>query len=797
MPSAESPMQDEKQRLVLDHAETASQLSGDITVKALSTEGHSLTDSPGGGELLDSTPERGVAHIADALLGSVEEGARSELNSAAGPLRGHTSVELEHKRTSLMKDLASLQVEAKEATKAEWKATKLEKVAVTAKLEAVLGKISDVTRDLATIEDEILAEGEIMRFEHRLVEALELHEYAPVEIRDEEQRVRVSGAALVIIEADGVVSDLAAGLSDDLLRVVKTLCEKSGAQVVLASDWRRDVRMVRMLNAAAKRIEMGPVQMFTPFIQPDEGTGDRVQRRADEVVAFIQASRASVPWVCLDTQDLVSAEGLERPLQALNHVKIDASRGLTNADMNRVLNQMRAQAVRSKRVEGMQAVLQDHAAEAEIAFVMGTHHRLGEGSAVDSIRTDPRAAMRGRHKRGGKEPVNLLQKILRRDVHVPRDFPSVAEALEACGAVSGTAPFVTLRVTVAKGLYLVERPISAKCRVLIEAEAGCKPGDVVLQTVGAGAVISLVDEGFVKDPLKGGIGHGHITLSGVTIDQGLIDRAKYRANWIARVSEDNKFKETRGLYRRMLIDAKIFPGAAAADEACPSIEAAKERLADFYLEMAVQQMNKELDQCSRNLPVERWPRAVEAMEGSITLQRCRIQSEAGTGVYSGRTGAVRIEDGCEVSKCRAAGVVAAEGGSMEVVDSTVSDCGTFGAICSGGRMHVKGCSVSACKIAGCGASNGGVAFVDGSKVLSNGEAGLSCEHEGSGVRAIACAIEQNEGYGVTAQMGGRVEAKDCSIIGNRASGMSAGARGAHISASECTLAGNAGNGAVA
>lgn len=164
---------EDKQRLVLEHAETASQLSGDITVKAQPVRvGH--VDSL-------STPERSEHDVSsvepesararqDVLLGSVEEGARSELNSASGHLQGHISAELEQKRSLLQRDLSKLRQEVKEAEKNELKATKLQKEAATAKLQAVNSKMKDVAKALEVVESEIFAESEIAKFEHRLVE---------------------------------------------------------------------------------------------------------------------------------------------------------------------------------------------------------------------------------------------------------------------------------------------------------------------------------------------------------------------------------------------------------------------------------------------------------------------------------------------------------------------------------------------------------------------------------------------------------------------------------------------------
>jgi hypothetical protein len=166
----------------------------------------------------------------------------------------------------------------------------------------------------------------------------------------------------------------------------------------------------------------------------------------------------------------------------------------TDWHADQVLNKMRAQLVRAKRNEAMQALDGTNVRDMELALAMGTHYRLGVHSAVDMLRKHTRDALRGRHARGGKSAPNMLEKIMRRDVRVPQDYGSIAEALTASGAVHGHTPFVSLNIYVAKGTYVVHEPLAARCRVVIEAEAGCKLGDVVLRMMSPAPVVSLVDD---------------------------------------------------------------------------------------------------------------------------------------------------------------------------------------------------------------------------------------------------------------------------------------------------------------
>jgi hypothetical protein len=41
-----------------------------------------------------------------------------------------------------------------------------------------------------------------------------------------------------------------------------------------------------------------------------------------------------------------------------------------------------------------------------------------------------------------------------------------------------------------------------------------------------------------------------------------------RSNWIRRVSNENEHKETRGLYRKMLLEVGVFKSPDEADAAC-------------------------------------------------------------------------------------------------------------------------------------------------------------------------------------------------------------------------------------
>jgi hypothetical protein len=106
------------------------------------------------------------------------------------------------------------------------------------------------------------------------------------------QRPKLWGSALLIFEADGVVCDLGAGLNDDWMRVLRDTALKCNAQLVLASEWRADKRMLRMLNAVAKRIEMQQIEATTPDSTGGDGGAEHVckeQTRIDDILALVHA----------------------------------------------------------------------------------------------------------------------------------------------------------------------------------------------------------------------------------------------------------------------------------------------------------------------------------------------------------------------------------------------------------------------------------------------------------------------------------------------------------------------------
>ena len=471
---------------------------------------------------------------ASAMQSEDMDAMRSELRGTPQGLSSNiASAVLEAKKVSLMEHISDLMGEERTLEQAEWKVTKLQKPAVTQRLAQVRAEIKQTRATLEDIIAEASVEADVAKFEQGMTVASEIEEYAPVTARGEVERPVISGKALVIFEADGIVSDLGGGIQEELLRILKGVVEKSGAQLVLSSEWRGDVRTVRQLNAIARKIEMREeIHLFTPggrarkASAPGDGEAEREQAKADEVMAFIDSCSAEakdIPWVCVDTLDLINAPGMERPLHAIKHLRIEPSKGLTAGDASRLLNMMRAQIVASERRSAASRLSSSDFKGMELAFAMGTHYRLGERSIVDSIRKDPRAARRGIHKRGGRDPVNLILKVLRSRARVPEDYASLELAIEACSKSAG----VTLTITLAAGDYSLSEPIKVGTgrRVVIEAAPTCKLGDVRLRTVGALPVVCLSEESFLRDPLsRPGHGHSHVELRGLVLEQGLMDR---------------------------------------------------------------------------------------------------------------------------------------------------------------------------------------------------------------------------------------------------------------------------------
>ena len=342
--------------------------------------------------------------------------------------------------------LASLKKEEQALTQKAWKATKQERKLLDAKVLSLQARIKGLTKKI----DKALAvsdSSQTTEFEQRLL-ARERGRFDEGLVADEEaeedsSRIHLRGRSLVFLEIDGIVAALVGGLQDELLRRLREIVRAADAELVVISEWRRDARLLRMLDAALCKLEMPKISHTTPAMtlqeQQEHGvSGDdaRAHTRVYEIRKFLRrcsiasGDRQSVcpwPWVVLDTADLTSGEWLARqhpariiaaassnasrssarhtartegdekqdrkrqdeaaPIDNMHFVRVEGSRGLSPEAAARALNCLRFQTVSLVRTNNQSLCLRGPQ-DAALAFAMATHHRLGGSSPANCLRRD-------------------------------------------------------------------------------------------------------------------------------------------------------------------------------------------------------------------------------------------------------------------------------------------------------------------------------------------------------------------------------------------------------------------------
>ena len=81
---------------------------------------------------------------------------------------------------------------------------------------------------------------------------------------------------------------------------------------------------------------------------------------------------------------------------------------------------------------------------------------------------------------------------------------------------------------------------------------------VRLVVYGGACLVSVQDQEFLANPFCVGshpaMAQAHITLEGITLEAHVLDRDKFVRDYTDQLYQEFKMKETRGLYRRMLIE---------------------------------------------------------------------------------------------------------------------------------------------------------------------------------------------------------------------------------------------------
>jgi len=183
--------------------------------------------------------------------------------------------------------------------------------------------------------------------------------------------VQVTGPPIKIIflDIDGVICCNGAGrLETDKMKRIASVVEKTGAKVVLSTDWRRDASLKAVLTKALTDVGVtviGATRKGAPMkpIRPQEITG--------WLDAFLERGRDVSEWVAVDDRELLGEMGGER-LKG-HFVNTNFASGLT-----------------------------DLAAERLVAVLSGDHEQ-GMGAFTRNVQTKPRLGTPGK-KRGATPP---------------------------------------------------------------------------------------------------------------------------------------------------------------------------------------------------------------------------------------------------------------------------------------------------------------------------------------------------------------------------------------------------------
>jgi len=115
---------------------------------------------------------------------------------------------------------------------------------------------------------------------------------------------------IVFLDIDGVICCNHTGtLEEDKLQLLRRICKKTGAQVVLSSDWRRKLPLKQKVQRALERIGvryLGCTRVITTKSQVGSWTIE-TNERPREITKWL--GNRTCPWVAIDDRDLLSETG--------------------------------------------------------------------------------------------------------------------------------------------------------------------------------------------------------------------------------------------------------------------------------------------------------------------------------------------------------------------------------------------------------------------------------------------------------------------------------------------------------
>jgi len=188
-------------------------------------------------------------------------------------------------------------------------------------------------------------------------------------------------------------------------------------------------------------------------------------------------------------------------------------------------------------------------------------------------------------------------------------------------------------------------------------------------------------------------------------------------------------------------------------------------------------------------------RCVEVFSGKMILERCTLQSEAGSGLIVADGGTATVNE-CIMRSCGKCGLLVFDGGSIFCNDSVISGNGLYGMVVqNGGTATVEGnrfgsnkhagilvhgrasvCTVRANDIStngemGVGVQSGAEVRLERNRVTGNVHAGLFVDGDGSRAAVRDCEMLRNGVRGIGVQTGAEVHVQGCSVSSNSQEGL--------------------------
>ena len=204
-------------------------------------------------------------------------------------------------------------------------------------------------------------------------------------------------------------------------------------------------------------------------------------------------------------------------------------------------------------------------------------------------------------------------------------------------------------------------------------------------------------------------------------------------------------------------------------------------------------------------------RCVEVFSGDVSMIKCEVRSEVGSGVIVADKGSISVQ-GCVLQGCGKCGVLVFDGGNLLCNDSIVSRNGLYGMVIqNGGTASVEGNRINGNKHAGIlvhgkgsvgnirsndissngemgvGVQNGAEVRMEKNKVGSNLHAGLFVDGEGSRATVRECEFVDNGVRGVGIQSGAEARILASRVASNSQEGVFVSGRGSRVTVQDSDI----------